>query len=145
MLPGFTDVVATTHAVGSWHTGALASHANEFAAMPSLHVAWAAWCTLAIWRATTRVWLRALAVVYPLLTVFAVLATGNHFLLDVFGGLLAIAVSVLIVELAGRRRRGQIGLSWSRLTAGRGLQSRVSRGSPYRMSQTCYEVEDPLD
>jgi diacylglycerol O-acyltransferase len=46
MLPGFTDVVASTHAIGSWHTGALASHANELAAMPSLHIAWAA--TLAV-------------------------------------------------------------------------------------------------
>ncbi len=43
MLGGFTDVVATTHAIGSWHTGALASHANQLAAMPSLHIAWAVW------------------------------------------------------------------------------------------------------
>ncbi len=42
MLPGFTDVVASTHAFGSWHTGALASQANQLAAMPSLHIAWAA-------------------------------------------------------------------------------------------------------
>ena len=41
MLDGFTDVVASTHAFGSWHTGALASHANQVAAMPSLHMAWA--------------------------------------------------------------------------------------------------------
>ena len=61
MLAGFTDVVASTHAFGSWHTGALASHANQFAAMPSLHMAWAAWCTLALWRATKRAWVRALA------------------------------------------------------------------------------------
>ena len=50
MLPGFTDVVASTHAFGGWHTGALASHANQLAAMPSLHIAWAVWCTLALWR-----------------------------------------------------------------------------------------------
>ena len=51
---GFTDVVASTHAFGSWHTGALASHANQLAAMPSLHIAWAAWCTLALWRLSAR-------------------------------------------------------------------------------------------
>ena len=63
MLAGFTDVVASTHAFGSWHTGALASQANELAAMPSLHMAWAVWCSMVIWKATKRAWLRALALV----------------------------------------------------------------------------------
>jgi hypothetical protein len=106
MLHGFTDVVAASHAFGSWHTGALASDANQLAAMPSLHMAWAGWCTIAIWRITKRRWLRTLAVVYPCVTALAVLATGNHFLLDIFGGLLALAISTLLVgspeRLAGR-------------------------------------------
>ena len=50
MLPGFVDVVASTHAIGSWHTGALASQANQLAAMPSLHIAWAVWCTVVVWQ-----------------------------------------------------------------------------------------------
>jgi PAP2 superfamily len=99
MLPGFVDVVSSTHAIGSWHTGALASQANELAAMPSLHIAWAAWCTLAAWRMWTRAWVRALAVAYPFVTAFAVLATGNHFLLDILGGLATLVFSVLIVRL----------------------------------------------
>jgi PAP2 superfamily len=98
MLPGFTDVVASTHAIGSWHSGALASHANELAAMPSLHIAWAAWCVLAVWRLTTRVWLRALAAAHACATGFAILATGNHFLLDAVAGLAALAVSVLLAR-----------------------------------------------
>ena len=44
---GFRDVVSSSHAFGNFHTGSLASHANELAAMPSLHMAWAAWCALA--------------------------------------------------------------------------------------------------
>ena len=32
-------------------------------------------------------WVRALAVAYPFVTGFAVLATGNHYVLDLFGGL----------------------------------------------------------
>ncbi len=99
MLKGFTDVVAATHAIGSWHTGALASHANELAAMPSLHIAWAVWCTLVLWQLSTRTWVRVLAVLYPCATAMAVLATGNHFLLDILGGLVVIALSVLIVRL----------------------------------------------
>jgi PAP2 superfamily len=104
MLHGFTDVVAASGAFGSWHTGTLASHANQLAALPSLHMAWAGWCTLAVWRMTTRLWVRALAILYPCITALAVLSTGNHFLLDVFAGLLTLAVSVLIVQIATAAR-----------------------------------------
>jgi hypothetical protein len=105
MLPGFSDVVASSGAFGSWHTGSLASHANELAAMPSLHIAWAAWCTLAVWRVSERSWVRGVALLYPCLTTIAVLATGNHFTLDVVAGLLTFAVSVALVRLAERRFR----------------------------------------
>lgn len=104
MLPGFTDVVAATGAIGSWHTGALASHANELAAMPSLHIAWAVWCTIALWRLSARRWVRTLALVYPFVTAFAVLSTGNHYVLDMLGGAVAIAVSTLIVAVLERGR-----------------------------------------
>jgi hypothetical protein len=105
MLPGFIDLVASTHAIGSWHTGALASQANQLAAMPSLHIAWAVWCTVVVWKITTRVWLRVLATIYPFVTAFAVLSTGNHFVLDVFGGLVTIALSLVLVRLLGSRWR----------------------------------------
>ncbi len=105
MLPGFTDVVAATHAIGSWHTGALASHANELAAMPSLHIAWAVWCTIVLWQLSRRAWVRALAVIYPCVTALAVLGTGNHFLMDILGGLVVIALAALIVRLSSARLR----------------------------------------
>lgn len=93
MLSGFTDVIASSHTFGSWHTGSLAADANQFGAMPSLHIAWAAWCTLVLWRLSSNVWVRAVAVVYPCVTAFAVLATGNHYLLDLLGGLATFAIA----------------------------------------------------
>jgi hypothetical protein len=96
---GFSDVVASTHTLGSWHTGSLAAEANQFGAMPSLHIAWAAWCTLVLWRLSARVWVRTLALLYPCLTTFAVLATGNHYLLDVLAGLATFALAVALVRL----------------------------------------------
>ncbi|MGA2453964.1 MAG: phosphatase PAP2 family protein [Solirubrobacteraceae bacterium] len=139
MLPGFVDVVASTHAIGSWHTGALASAANQYAAMPSLHIAWAVWCTVVVWCISSRTWSRALAVLYPFLTAFAVLSTGNHFVLDVLGGLVTIAVSLLIVRFMG----GQL----PRLRTGvlRRSPRQVGSKPAYRMSQTCYEVRDQVD
>ena len=140
MLPGFTDVVAATHTLGSWHTGALASQANQLAAMPSLHIAWAVWCTLVVWRISTRSWLRALAVVYPFVTGFAVLSTGNHFVLDLLGGLVTIAVSVTIVRLLERWLRQPRGRLWRSSPA----VANADVGT-YGMSQSCYEVQDQLD
>lgn len=102
---GFSDVVASTHAFGSWHTGALASAANQLAAMPSLHMAWAGWCALALWRLSRRAWVRVLALAYPCLTALAVLATGNHYVLDVFAGLATLAAAVLVQEAILRKIR----------------------------------------
>ncbi|HEY2181868.1 MAG TPA: phosphatase PAP2 family protein [Solirubrobacteraceae bacterium] len=140
MLDGFTDVVAKTGAFGSWHSGSLAAHANQVAAMPSLHMAWAGWCTVAVWRISSRRSVRALAVVYPCLTAFAVLATGNHFVLDILAGLLVLAISVWIGDAPSR-------LVPRRLASA--IPRRRSRQRPAQpallMSQSCYEVQDTVD
>jgi hypothetical protein len=91
---GFVDVVTASHAVGSWHTGVLASQANEYAAMPSLHIAWAVWSAIGLWMITDRRWVRVVAVLYPALAVVAVMATANHFLMDVLGGGLTVLVAI---------------------------------------------------
>ena len=98
MLAGFSDVVADTGAFGSWHTGSLAHAANQLAAMPSLHMAWAVWCSLVMWRLSAKPWVRVTAILYPCLTCVAVLATGNHFLLDVFAGLATTALAVALAR-----------------------------------------------
>lgn len=90
---GFVDVVAVTHAWGSWHSGAVASQANELAAMPSLHVAWAVWSTLAVWQILRgRRW-RVAAIAYPIMVAFVVMATANHYLLDVVAGVLTVVAA----------------------------------------------------
>jgi diacylglycerol O-acyltransferase len=162
---GFTDVVASTHAFGSWHGGSLASHANQLAAMPSLHMAWAAWCGLALWRLSERRWVRGLAILYPCLTALAVLATGNHFVLDLLGGLVAMALAVVLAAAAapataacGRWARAHLGRAPARApatapareapAAAPALHRTWPAGSErpaYRLSQTCYEVPEPVD
>jgi hypothetical protein len=141
MLPGFTDVVASTHAIGSWHTGALASQANQLAAMPSLHIAWAVWCTVALWRSSARAWVRLAAVCYPCVTAAAVLLTGNHFVLDILAGLVVMAIAFALVEFGSRRPNGGVRGVFARAT---GAFARPSAGA-YRMSQSCYEVPDQVD
>ena len=97
LLPGgaFTDLVALA-GFGTGHAGGLP--ADQYAAMPSLHVAWAIWVALVGLRLTRRGWVRVLLVAHPVLTTVAVVATANHYLLDaVAGG----AVTVLAAYLTG--------------------------------------------
>ncbi len=82
------DTLSTLDVMGASHPHSLFNLANPYAAMPSLHVAWAAWCALVVAGGTRRQWVRLLAWAYPLTTALVVLGTGNHYLLDVLAGLL---------------------------------------------------------
>ena len=101
---GFIDIVAVAHSVGAWSSGRLASQANEYAAMPSLHVAWALWCGAVVWVLRKDIASRLVAVGYALATCFIVLATANHYFLDVVAGAAAAAVSGAGALLIERRR-----------------------------------------
>jgi hypothetical protein len=70
---------------------------NNYAAMPSLHVAWATWCAVAVVVATRGRW-RHLAWLYPLTTTVVVLATANHYLLDALAGALLVAGAVVMTR-----------------------------------------------
>ena len=67
-----------------------------YAAMPSLHLAWATWVALLVVRATGNRVARALAYLHVALTSVVVLATANHYVLDLAAGcLLAVAATYL--------------------------------------------------
>jgi len=101
---GFQDTMAHYSSWGWWPAQdsaprGLASLANQFAAMPSLHFAWALWCGVTLIRYATTPLLRRLGTVYPLLTALVILGTANHYLLDV----LAAALLWLVADRAPRR------------------------------------------
>ena len=67
----------------------MASYYNISAAMPSLHFSWTVILAVLFWNSLGG-WRRLLALLYPVLTFFAIVLTGNHFILDaVAGGALA--------------------------------------------------------
>jgi PAP2 superfamily len=105
MLPGgYVDLVAVVQHLPPWRLGATALHSNQLCSMPSLHIAWATWCAIAVWRMSERLLPRALALVYPFLTTFAVMATANHYLADaVAGAAITLAVYCSVVVLDGHR------------------------------------------
>jgi PAP2 superfamily len=97
---GFVDVMAQTASWGWWPaSGAPGSDAisNQFAAMPSLHCAWATWCGLVLFFLAKWKWLRIVGLIYPLTTYFVVMGSGNHFILDVFAGVGLLAVAAAII------------------------------------------------
>jgi hypothetical protein len=111
LLPGagFSDIVSSTHAIGAWRSGVLAHTANQFAAMPSLHLAWALWVAFALWRVHRHA-RAAIALVwaYPLLTTLAVIATGNHLLIDCVAGAVTLALCLAAVLAFHGRRRSRV-------------------------------------
>lgn len=93
LLPGagFADSVADA-GFGSKHAGRLP--ADQYAAMPSLHVAWAVFTAWAIWIVSPRREVRAFAVLLPVITTVDVMATGNHYLLDAVAGIAVGCVAI---------------------------------------------------
>jgi membrane-associated phospholipid phosphatase len=79
----------------------ISSAGDKYASMPSLHVAWAVWWALALYPVVRHWALRALAVAYPLMTTLVVVATGNHFFLDVIAGTLLACVTWAAVTRIG--------------------------------------------
>ena len=103
LLPG-TGLVDTAvrygQSVYSWHGG---FDADEFSAMPSVHVGWALIVAIAVITVSRSRW-RWLAAAYPLLTLLVVVVTANHFWLDGIVAALLVAL-VLVVQRTARRLR----------------------------------------
>ncbi|WP_328938661.1 phosphatase PAP2 family protein [Streptomyces tauricus] len=83
---GFIDTVHGVQDFSQPDYGTLTALTNQYAAMPSLHFGWSLWCGLVIAIIAPRWWMKALGLLHPLFTVSAIVATGNHWVLDAVGG-----------------------------------------------------------
>ncbi|HEX2040486.1 MAG TPA: phosphatase PAP2 family protein [Acidimicrobiales bacterium] len=89
---GFVDTLKTIGGLWSFDSGAMQKVSNQYAAMPSLHFAWATWSSIVLYPAMRRGWSKVLAAAYPGLTLFAIVVTANHYWLDAVGGAVVLAV-----------------------------------------------------
>ena len=87
--------------------GALTKLANQFAAMPSLHVGWSTWCALVLVTTAPYVWVRILGALYPVATFLVILATANHWLLDAVGALATLGIAYLLQFLLTGQHLGE--------------------------------------
>lgn len=106
LLPngGFLDTVARVHTFGGGGSHGMTAEENPFAAMPSLHVAWAVWSARWVVTLAGRSVPRVLSVAHVAATVFVIVATGNHLLLDAVGGVAVVAVAEVLVAALQRGR-----------------------------------------
>jgi hypothetical protein len=102
---GFVDTLARYPTFWSFNSGAVSKISNQFAAMPSVHCAWAGWCALVLVPRVQVPWQKVLAALYPVLTVVVIVLTGNHYFLDAVGGFAALAIGFVVARLVTRAGR----------------------------------------
>jgi hypothetical protein len=105
---GTVDIMREFADYGWWGEAASAPRAigdatNQYAAMPSLHFGWSLWCAIQMW-SFVGLWWRLGAVVYPTVQALVVVATANHFVLDVLGGAACVLGALALVAAARRLR-----------------------------------------
>jgi membrane-associated phospholipid phosphatase len=101
---GFDDTLASFGELNHG-SGVIEFAANPYAAMPSLHAADALIVGLVLFSVCRTRWAKALWLLWPAWVWFSVMATGNHFWLDVVAGVLVASIAILLVYRSPFRRR----------------------------------------
>jgi membrane-associated phospholipid phosphatase len=107
---GFTDSISQFVTGGtSWidYTPAR-SFTNFYAAVPSMHVCFAAIIGISMARLMRRRLFKILWALYPALVTFVVVATANHFLTDVFLGAVTAGLATLLAQRLLARARPHV-------------------------------------
>lgn len=101
MMPGFVDT-GLRFGQSVYGPDASGGVVNQFAAMPSLHVGWAALIALSMILITRTKW-RWLWLLHPIITFGVVVVTANHYWLDGIVVLILLAVSLPLLLRPGLR------------------------------------------
>ncbi|CAB4372996.1 MAG: hypothetical protein F2947_09650 [Actinobacteria bacterium] len=103
---GFVDTLVKYPTFWSFNDETMKTISNQFAAMPSLHCGWAFWGLIALLPRVKSRWAKTLVVLYPVVTVYVVVITGNHYVLDAVAGFFLFTVAYLIARKVTRAGRG---------------------------------------
>lgn len=110
----FVDTLDKYPTFWSFNRGAVNKISNQYAAMPSVHCAWALFCAVVLVPRLRRRWAKWLAALYPVATVIAIVLTGNHFIIDAPAGFLILgigyAVARVITRAPSEPRRAPLGM-----------------------------------
>jgi membrane-associated phospholipid phosphatase len=100
MFPGEGFVDGVNHSNGLLH-----ALANPYAAMPSLHAADALIVGVFLFATSRRLWSKLIWMLWPAWVWFCVMATANHYLLDVLAGIAVALISLAVVAWTPRLLR----------------------------------------
>jgi hypothetical protein len=114
---GFVDTTAEYGGWASFGSEEMAKVSNQFAAMPSMHIGWSTWCALVLVPMMRRRWAKVLVGAYPLMTLFVIIVTANHYWIDGLGGLLCLGVGFLLARAGTNLWQDRRGIGRGRLDA----------------------------
>src|SRR6202043_1438147 len=92
----FVDTLKVVGGIWNFSSGPVNSVSNQYAAMPSLHTSWSAWCALALIPLIRPFWGKVLVALYPLATMFIIVIPADPSFADVAAGLLLLGFSYLL-------------------------------------------------
>jgi len=104
LASGFTDTVSQ-QTFFDLDSEFIRAFYNPVAAMPSLHVGMAPVVAWALIKLTPWVWTRALGWAYPVLIAVCIVVTGNHYVLDIAGGLAIVLPAAALAAWIVRARQ----------------------------------------
>ena len=113
----YVDTLEKVGGLWNYQSSVAKTIANSYAAMPSLHFGWSVWCGIVIWRYIGGRPGRVAAVLYPSLTLFAIVVTANHFILDAVGGAIIVLCGLWVVRWSERRRSARRSTASQQVTA----------------------------
>jgi hypothetical protein len=103
---GFIDTLVEYPTFWSFNDPAMKTISNQFAAMPSLHCGWAFWTFISLLPRMKSWWSKTLVVLYPVLTVYVVIITANHYVLDAVAGFALFTFAYFVARKFTRAGRG---------------------------------------
>jgi hypothetical protein len=108
-LSGLAVIDTVSAGLGEYRQILPRSLVNEYAAMPSFHAGWNLLLGLVVLGATTRPLLRLVAVTGPTAMCLAVVATANHFVVDVVVGVAISVCALVLLHVLDPRGRPTLG------------------------------------
>lgn len=133
MLPeaGFVD---TQQAFGSsfYNQKSVLGFYNPYAAMPSLHFAWALLVGIMAYSFERRI-LKIFGVLYPSLMALVIVTTGHHYFLDIAGGGIVIGLAYMLVRISPYAFQ-ELSSSPARVNGGVALGEKPARPGPSRLA-----------
>jgi len=107
----FVDTMDVYGGLWSWKDKAVTDLSNHYAAMPSMHTGYAAWtCVSVFTTAAEHKWLKVLAVLHPVFTVYCIVVTANHYIVDAIAGAMCFLIAHKLAAWMPKYGRGA---SWT--------------------------------